>query len=294
MDNIRNILSYLYDFYIVAKCKNMTVAANKIYTSPSNLSKRMQILEELLNLKLINSNNKGVSLTSDGEELLKMIENNSLGYLIKNENVSEAKGRIVIGSTRNIADNVLADYLYKYNKMYPDVEIKIVTDSASNLNSFLVDHKIDILIDYFPQINFTEKDDFEIRYLSMFNTCFACNKDFYLKHKDDIKELNDLNNFNLVIPGSSRRRQMLDEILQRNNVILKPKIEMPDSILMIEFVKKSNFIGYFIVDELVNSELEILDLKEDMPTNPFGVIYSRNALNLNARRFVDLLFGEIQ
>ena len=143
-----------------------------------------------------------------------------------------------------------------------------------------------------PHINSSEKYNFEVKTINEFHTCFACSKSFYEDNKNKIKSLSDLNNYKLVIPGSSRRRQMLDEILQSNNIVLNPTIEMPDSKLMIDFVNNNDYIGYFIEEELDNTELVKLDLKENMPTNAIGIIYHKKTINNTAKTFVELVVSE--
>lgn len=288
MNFMRDNIQMYYDFYIVAKEGNMTSAAEKMLITTSNLSKRISNLENILNLKLLNRTNKGISLTSDGEYLFKKLELafDNLDFVSDSES---SEGIIVIGTTRNIADNILAEYICKFNELYPKVEIRIITDSASNLNMYLSNHKIDILIDYLPQINFTEKDGFVVKAFSEFYTCFACNKKFYEENSNKIKSLIDLTNYNLIIPGSSRRRQMLDEILQKNNVVLKPIMQMPDSKLMCNIVKKKDIIGYFIENEIEDTNLVKLKLKEEMPINSFGIIYAKDTINKFAKMFVELV-----
>lgn len=288
MINTRDNIQIYYDFYIIVKEGNMTSAAEKLQITTSNLSKRITNLEEILNLKLLNRTNKGISLTSDGEQLFKRLSLSFDSLDFDSSNVDET-GIIVIGTTRNIADNILADYLCKFYESHPKVEIRIITDSASNLNNYLLEHRIDVLIDYLPQINFTEKDGFEIKYFSEFKTCFACNKDFYRKNGGNIKSLHDFHNYDLIIPGSSRRRQMLDEVLQKNNIVLKPKMQMPDSKLMYKIVQAKDFIGYFIENEIEDTDLVKLNLKEEMPVNSFGIVYSKKTINKFAREFVELI-----
>lgn len=103
-----------------------------------------------------------------------------------------------------------------------------------------------------------------------------------------------MNNYNLVIPGSSRRRQLLDDIIQLSNIELNPIIEMPDSKLMIDFVKEKDFIGYFIKEEIKNSELEILELIDKLPTNPFGLIYHKNTTTDIGKKFIELVLSNTQ
>ena len=209
-----------------------------------------------------------------------------VAYLSNNDDL---KGKIVIGTTRNIADNKLSEYLTKFYKKYPNVQVKIIIDSASNLNEYLIKHTIDILIDYLPQINFTEKSDMEIQNIGYFKTCFACSQDFYKEICNDINCIDDLKKYKLVIPGASRRRQELDEILQSSNIGLSPIIEMPDSKLMAEFIKNNNCIGYFIEEEIEEYNLKELKLKEELPKNFIGIVYPKNAINNIAKKFVELV-----
>ena len=206
-------------------------------------------------------------------------------YVNHSEDLS---GELIIGTTRNIADNRLADYLNEFYKLYPKVKIKVFTDNAKNLNEFLLSHKIDVLIDYLPNINFGKKEEMEIATISKFETAFACSKNYYDKYSKDIKSLKDLNKYKLVIPGSSRRKQMLDEVLQPLDIKLKPIIEMPDSKCMAEFIKKNDCIGYFIKEEIEQYDLVALDLKELMPVNYIGIIYHKSINNIT-KKFVELV-----
>ena len=67
MYNIRENLQLLWDFCIVAEELSISSAADKIYTSQSNLSKRM------LNVKAIIEKEKGI----EGEVFVDMDLNNS-------------------------------------------------------------------------------------------------------------------------------------------------------------------------------------------------------------------------
>lgn len=292
--DLRNDLPLLFDFYISAKEGNFSKAANKYFLSPSSLSRNISKLENKLNLKLFVKNNKGITLTLDGEKLYKELDGlfSNLSDNLQKDEKDEISGNITIGTTRNISDYKLEKYLSSFIKKYPNVKIKILTDSASNLNDYLINHRIDILIDYLPHINSSEKYNFEVKTINEFHTCFACSKSFYEDNKNKINSLSDLNNYKLVIPGSSRRRQMLDEILQSNNIVLNPTIEMPDSKLMIDFVNNNDYIGYFIEEELDNTELVKLDLKENMPTNAIGIIYHKKTINNIAKTFVELVVSE--
>lgn len=292
MYNLRNDLPLLFDFYRVAKYKNISKAAEN-YISGPNLSRNIKTLESRLNLCLFTRDNKGMKLTLDGERLFEKIKNQfeSIDIYETNELTENYVGKLVVGTTRNIADNKLSKYLVKFHEKYPNIHIYVITDIAPNLNQYLLEHKIDVLIDYLPNINFSQKNDVIIKPFSKFKTCFACSNSFYNIHKDDLKKLADLKKYSLVIPGSSRRRQMLDEVLQANSIQLQPTVEMPDSLLMVDFVNNTDSIGYFVEEELKNSNLKILDLVEELPENVIGIIYYDN-IGKEAQYFVQSILGE--
>lgn len=286
--DLRSNFMYYSDFYISAKEKSFSEASRKHNISSSSLSRSVSKLEEILDLKLTKTTNKGFELTLDGDRLYKKLDEffSNIDIFTANDLSNNLEVTLTIGTTRNIADFVLGNYLTKFSKKYPNVKIHINTDNASNLNEYLMNHKIDILIDYLPHINYSEKFDLEIQPISQYNTCFACSKSYHEKIKDKVHSLNDLSDYTLVISGSSRRRQMLDEVLQKNNIKLNPKHLMPDSKLMADYVKANDYIGYFIEDELKEYDLVKIELKEEMPKNPIGIIYPKKTINHVARDFV--------
>lgn len=291
--DLRNNFAYYYDFYISAKEKNYAEAGRKNNISGSSLTRSVKELESILNLSLVSTNNKGFELTLDGERLFKSLEKffDSINVFSSEELLSNLDVVLTIGTTRNIADFGLSKFLTKFNKLYPDVKYKIFIDSASNLNDYLLNRKIDVLIDYIPNNNYSEKFDIEIESITQFKTCFACSKSYYEKIKNDIHSLKDLSNYKLVISGSSRRRQMLDDFLQVYKIKLTPQHLMPDSKLMADFIKDNDYIGYFMEDELKEYDLVKIDLKEQMPINPIGIIYPKN-VNRVVLDFVKMVINE--
>ena len=67
---------------------------------------------------------------------------------------------------------------------------------------------------------------------------------------------------------------------------------MPDSKLMIDFITNNEFIGYFVEEELNNTELVKIELKEKMPINSIGLIYHKKTINSIAKEFVELVVRE--
>lgn len=78
MDNIN--LNLYKIFYIVAKSKSFVDASNKLFISQPAISKDIKTLENLMNTKLIYRKSNGITLTRDGKEFYKYLEQ-SFGIL---------------------------------------------------------------------------------------------------------------------------------------------------------------------------------------------------------------------
>lgn len=283
MLNLRSNFNLYYDFYNVAKEKNMTIASKKNFVSLSALSKNIRNLESLLQKKLVITSNRGIELTSDGQKLYDELEIifNTINSIEKRPN------DLVIGTTRNIADNFLAKYIVAFHKLYPDIHISMKMDNPVSLKHMFENHQIDFIIDYLPFNNTNNDVNLVIKPIYSFKTCFACSKEFYKKNQDNLQDIKNVLKQKLLIPGQSRRRQFLNNYLQENNLTVAPIIELPDCKLMIELVKAHVGIGYFIEEELETEEL--IKLNIDLPLNPFGIIYSNSFVNPISQSFIDLI-----
>ena len=69
-------------------------------------------------------------------------------------------------------------------------------------------------------------------------------------------------------------------------------MEMPDSKLMIDFVNDTDYIGYFVENELIDNNLVKLQLREEMPVNSIGIIYHKKAINNAAKKFIELVVNK--
>ena len=87
-----NINLNLYRIFCkVAQSKSYSEAAEKLSLSVPNVSKQISSLEEQLNLKLFNRESKGVTLTSDGQELYEIV-NKSISSFDFAEKLAKDKG----------------------------------------------------------------------------------------------------------------------------------------------------------------------------------------------------------
>ena len=114
-------------FCEVAKSRNFTKAADKLFISQSAVSQAIMRLEEGIGCKLFNRNARGVQLTPEGDVLYSYAEN--AVSLIKNaqEKIANMKslrdGEIKIGASDTVCSLFLLQFLDKFNSMYPEIHI---------------------------------------------------------------------------------------------------------------------------------------------------------------------------
>lgn len=141
-------LRHLKYFLAVAEELNFTKAAEKLFISQPPLSRQIIELEEELQARLFNRNNKKVELTEAGKyfekevkELFQNLERISLRTKKIAENIS---GEFRIAYISSIYSSVISDLIKKLKKQFPYVNFKLFEISTSKQILALEQGKIDL------------------------------------------------------------------------------------------------------------------------------------------------------
>lgn len=70
---IRDVITNVFDFYILSKNKSINITSKELGISQSTLSRSIKVLESKVNKKLVVRNYDGIVLTNDGNLFLKEI-----------------------------------------------------------------------------------------------------------------------------------------------------------------------------------------------------------------------------
>ena len=132
-------------FRTVAVEGRITKAALKWNRVQSNISTRIKQLEQSLQKNLSLRQNRGLTLTPDGELLLSYAERLLQLSLEATEALNEGKpsGVLRIGTMESTAAARLPEILSRYHRHYPDVEIELETDTARGLLDRLLGYDVD-------------------------------------------------------------------------------------------------------------------------------------------------------
>lgn len=282
-------------FYDVAKCGSISKAAQKSYTSQPAISKSIKKLEEELGVQLFYRNLNGVELTDRGKDLLYFVEKSFNNLIIAERNMLETenleRGKLSIGMPSNVGSFYLFDKIMDFHKKFPNIEITIVTGSTTNLMNLLDTHKVDFVIDTSP-IDVRLDEGIKVVKLKEVQYCFIAKKDSLILSSNKISSLMDLKDHPLIlpIPGTANRND-LNDVLRENNIQIQNVINIHTSEMIISAVKKDLGIGYVISNlvesEVANNELEILKIKEELPTVEINIVYSPRFLTTAPKKFIE-------
>ena len=114
----------------------------------SAASRQIQALEDELGVRLFARIGRSARLTSEGEDLLMrsrrlLFDAEALGQRASALKTGEV-GVLRVGATPQVIENLLADFLSRYRKRHPGVEVHLVEDGGSRLPGRLERGDIDV------------------------------------------------------------------------------------------------------------------------------------------------------
>lgn len=134
----------LYIFQTVAQEGSFSKAAQRLNYVQSNITSRIQKLEELLATPLFHRHQRGVTLTKEGMQLLPYAQQilslaNEMEALAKNE--SNPVGKLNIASVETVIQLPLI--LSQYAQRYPDVDLTLSTGVTAELKDKVLQYELD-------------------------------------------------------------------------------------------------------------------------------------------------------
>ncbi len=285
-------LNSLKIFLVVATSNSFLEASNKLYISQPAISKSINKLEEDLGVSLFYRANKGVTLTSDGEILLKYVKDSRKLLLacerMLSSNNSLDSGSIVIGAQSHIVRNYLLEKINNFRSLFPNVMFRIVDLSTLELIEGLEKHELDFVVDASP-IN-TPYNNLRIQPIYKLDTCFIKSKE----NNKTYNKITDLEDECIVMPisRSSLRKNLFKSL--ENIIDIKPQLEYGTEELIIESVKRNMGVGYVVKGETLKidkNKLDIIDLNIPLPTVEINLVYIDSYLTPLAREFIKKEFN---
>lgn len=261
---------YYKVFYIIAKNRNITKAANELNITQPSISRMLKTMEEQMNTKLFIRKIKGVILTQEGQELYRLI-GDEIENIIKAENnfskiINDEALKIATNKTylNYLIDNKKFDFLLKDNH---DITF-LNTNNFNLLNNQLSNNLIDFALISEP-LNFKFDNNIKFKVLDKLHLVFVSNSN---NEKINTKPLAILNNskFNEIC-----NNYIKDYNLTQNGII---KVDDYDNLYPLI---SNGYANGFLIKEFVINELKnnlIYELSPILENNSFkiGILYNIN------------------
>lgn len=141
-------LRQLEYFLAVTRCKNYTKAANLLHVSQPTISVAIQKLEEEMGVRLLERDNKNLSLTregelfqAEGEKILAAAE--GLGKLM-NDLRPAVKKHLKVAFPSTIGSWLWRVLLFRFPTVHPDIELEIADYGTLEIVQLLKEQEIEI------------------------------------------------------------------------------------------------------------------------------------------------------
>lgn len=209
-------------FHEVARCASLRKAAERLYVTPTAVSRQIEHLEHFFGAALIERGPRGIRLTVEGECLAEQVTSTLRGLDQVREVIasrqSQVAGNISIHVSESIVSTVLAPVLASFYRTHPKVTFNIVIASASATLDALCRGEADIGLAFYLQ----ERSDVEVTAHCELWHRVLVSAEHPFAQRDSI-ELSELEGQPLAIPDSAYGvRQALEVAAKKRGVTLEP------------------------------------------------------------------------
>lgn len=228
---------YYKIFFAVGKYKNITRAAQELFSSQPAVTRVIHNMEAELGCQLFVRNKAGVEFTREGKELYDLIETPCNLLLRADQDIYQSvgwqEGTIHIGTTDTALHCFLFDFLEVFRQEHPEVHFKIYTGSSSRMISRLERGEVDLVFNTTPFLN---KPALSANPVRAFNDILVGGSQ-YRNLSEKAVSLKDIQNHPFILLSRGMQyRQFCDEFFRKHGVHIEPALEADSSGLIVPMV----------------------------------------------------------
>lgn len=279
-------------FYYVATTLSFSQASRQLYISQSAVSQSIKSLEQKLGHPLFLRNTKKVTLTPEGEALLRHVEP-AVNLLYEGENQllnsPSVEAPLRIGASDTICRYFLVPFLSRFHREYPGVHIKVTNQTSIKCADLLENGAVDLIFTNYPNSRLGHGS--HVEYLRDFHDCFIANRRFYKELEHRTLSLRELLDYPiLMLDRNSTTSEFLHAAFQQHQLDLVPEIELSSNDLLLDLADIGLGIA-FVPDYCLSlgpgSDLFRLNLEEELPARQLALVYNeRMPISSAARQFI--------
>ena len=235
-------LNQLRAFYLAAREKSITKAANALHVTQPAVTMQIKSLEKNLAIPLFRRYGKELQLTDTGTALLGYAERiflivGELEHALKSRGDLN-RGSLTIGTTRSFARHLMPELLSRFQQRYPTVRVSLKVGSSREIADGLMAYKYDLGI--IGRLSGLKK--LKVVTYSREEFCLVTSPQHQFVKKKSVS-LRDLKNEPIIIreEGSGARHAILSFL---NSYGVKPSVLVEAG--SVEFIKEYIIKGHGI------------------------------------------------
>ncbi|MBK1780407.1 LysR family transcriptional regulator [Advenella sp. WQ 585] len=277
---------------------NVTRAAKQLGIVQSALSTQISKLEKDLDIRLFDRSSRGVTPTTAGEKLHKMLlplarEVDSIQQQMLDLG-GEASGLVRVGLAPSLGVNVVPNALSRYCVDFPNVTIQLSVGYTNILIENLDAGKIDFAItNDTPKLGSLISSPIMSEELVL---VVACNSKFLTS---SIPDFNQIPPGRLIVPSSGQvLRSLIDDHLRKTGKTMQSHLELDALMPTMELVKTGEWATILPVSaisrDLENKVLCIARITDPIHRELISVYHPRRPLSLAAQNLLQAFETEVK
>ena len=236
-------LRQLKYFVTVAKTLNFSEAARTLYMTQGTLSQQIKQLEDEVGTQLFIRNSHTVTLSETGEELLPLAQKTLQEAENCQRKITDMRntvcGTLSIGVTHSFS-TLLTGTVREFIKKYPNVNLKIYYNTASELFEMLNDSNVDFVLAFKPQQTY---DGILSEPLFHSRLSVIMRKEHPFAGKPSLT-MDELKKLSIALPGSGlQARRAFERFINIDTSNLNIKAELNDPHIIMELLQGTNLVS---------------------------------------------------
>lgn len=286
-------LRQLKYFTVLAEELSFSKAAKKLFITQGTLSQQIKQLEGEIGADLFHRTSHSVILTEAGNELLQYAHNALDAADVCKQVAADLKkglrGTLNIGVTHSFK-YLLRSTVKEFVRLYPDVELNIHYNTATELLEMCRERKVDFFVAYKPAAEYAE-----IESVPLFESSLAVimRRSHPLSDKKSLT-MDELRRYRLALPASGlQSRKAFERFVDLDTSGLNVCLETNDPNILIEMVSATNLLAIMSTlaisyrDDLVAVPLQGVDRRMLGCVHQLADTYRKRSAEIFTKMLVD-------
>jgi DNA-binding transcriptional LysR family regulator len=296
---IRFNLNQLKVFYLAAKYKNFTIAAQLLNVTQPAVSLQIKSLEKFYGIRLFNKVGRQLVLTDAGEILYQYAEKIFAMTTEMVQTLNDLKhmkyGTLKVGTTSTFAHHFMPDLIANYQKFYPEIRIILYEGSSSDILQTVLDKKNELgIVGRLPY-----PADIQAMPLLDQELCLVASPQYPgIQDKKAGISVKELPAFPIIFRemGSSIR-YVITNFCETHRITPNVRIESGSLAFIKDLVIQGHGLSFFtraaVSNDIQNHHLLAIPILEGNPLLNIDIIFRKKSLFSHAARaFMDIIEAE--